>query len=299
MALVKCKECGNHVSTEAEACPQCGAKLTSSINFGRFIGLLFIFFILYLIFSPSDKSADTNTPNQTAQSEAPAEKKIEPIPVDFNVPLETSRSTLVCPLSILFERREDHGAQAAMDAHLSIFGHDEKVEKSGCQEWREGLPINLSDDGKTRAIGLKKDHNCGMLEFNQGEGLVFSCDLRNVKVDQKSTPQTQAPSQTKEVIEPQPIVVTGVYSKGQFDDCCINGSTTKRSYANLNLDSHINVGDTKDIRDIEIISISDEQILQGLTENQKLEVTCKEIADSPTAHYALPIYCDVSSIKVL
>ena len=27
MALVKCHECGNQVSTEAKNCPQCGAKV--------------------------------------------------------------------------------------------------------------------------------------------------------------------------------------------------------------------------------------------------------------------------------
>lgn len=30
MALIKCKECENNVSTKADACPKCGAKLKSS-----------------------------------------------------------------------------------------------------------------------------------------------------------------------------------------------------------------------------------------------------------------------------
>lgn len=45
MALIKCKECGNEISTKAEACPKCGAKIKSS-GFGtRILKGIAIFFL--------------------------------------------------------------------------------------------------------------------------------------------------------------------------------------------------------------------------------------------------------------
>jgi uncharacterized membrane protein YvbJ len=34
MALIKCEECGNDVSSEAETCPHCGIKIKSDIHNG-------------------------------------------------------------------------------------------------------------------------------------------------------------------------------------------------------------------------------------------------------------------------
>lgn len=42
MALVKCKECGADVSTKAEACPKCGAKVPKGMGWGTklFLGIV-------------------------------------------------------------------------------------------------------------------------------------------------------------------------------------------------------------------------------------------------------------------
>ena len=40
MALVKCKECGQQISTDAKACPSCGKKRTSSGTMGCAVILL-------------------------------------------------------------------------------------------------------------------------------------------------------------------------------------------------------------------------------------------------------------------
>ena len=96
---------------------------------------------------------------------------------DFNKPLFTTRETLVCPLSVAFDVREGSGLKGAMEAHAKVIGHDDAVAKSGCQEWREGLPISLSDEGKRNAIEWQSKGMCGMADF--GEQFIFSCDLRN------------------------------------------------------------------------------------------------------------------------
>jgi hypothetical protein len=67
--------------------------------------------------------------------------------------------------------------KAAVDAHMSIFGHDEAIEKLGCTEWREGLPVALTDEGQKQATEWENGKLCGMVNFT--EGYIFSCDLRN------------------------------------------------------------------------------------------------------------------------
>ncbi len=109
--------------------------------------------------------------------------------MNFILPLYTKRAALVCPLSVAFDNREGYGLKGAVDAHLSIFGHEDAIEKSGCQEWREGLSVSLTDEGQKQATAWEGEKSCGMVEFTQG--YIFSCDLRNsigAIVDVKNAP---------------------------------------------------------------------------------------------------------------
>lgn len=52
MALTPCKECGNEVSTQAETCPKCGAKVaSSSAGFGGLIISVIVVAYLFYTFS--------------------------------------------------------------------------------------------------------------------------------------------------------------------------------------------------------------------------------------------------------
>src|ERR1700676_1905973 len=58
MALVKCKECGEQVSTSAKSCPKCGAKppkKTSMITW--VVGFFLIFAVYAAIRSPPAKTS--------------------------------------------------------------------------------------------------------------------------------------------------------------------------------------------------------------------------------------------------
>ncbi len=44
MALKKCEECGAQVSTEAESCPHCGAKVKKSMGIGKVLALFILVF---------------------------------------------------------------------------------------------------------------------------------------------------------------------------------------------------------------------------------------------------------------
>ena len=60
MALIKCKECGAQVSSEAKACPECGKGVTSSMKWGVLIGQVFIGIIISSF--SSKNTSDTGSP---------------------------------------------------------------------------------------------------------------------------------------------------------------------------------------------------------------------------------------------
>ncbi|HEY3987971.1 MAG TPA: hypothetical protein VGM02_01650 [Acidobacteriaceae bacterium] len=139
--------------------------------------------------SPHQVSAPPENEPSPPQAPAPPENKVEPqqtkveVPVNYTLPLYTKQAALVCPLAVAFDNREGYGLQGAVDAHLSIFGHDDAVEKSGCQEWREGLPISLTAEGQKQAAESDAAKTCDMVSFTNG--YIFSCDLRNASDEER------------------------------------------------------------------------------------------------------------------
>ena len=56
MALIKCKECGNDVSTDAATCPRCGANMRKTRPVFKVLGYILCFlFVLVLFFPEKDK----------------------------------------------------------------------------------------------------------------------------------------------------------------------------------------------------------------------------------------------------
>ncbi len=71
MALIKCKECGNEVSSKAETCPICGARISAKpMGCGSLIGVVFLGVIILAslssIFSSSTPPPPPDTPQQAA-----------------------------------------------------------------------------------------------------------------------------------------------------------------------------------------------------------------------------------------
>lgn len=68
MSLIKCKECGKEVSSEAEVCPHCGVKVASksSIGCGPIIGIALLIGFIALIFGGGN-SSNTSGSNSTPQ----------------------------------------------------------------------------------------------------------------------------------------------------------------------------------------------------------------------------------------
>lgn len=66
MALVKCKECGEKVSTKAKVCPNCGAKTPKKTSLFTWIILIFIVFVIYAV------SKAPSTPVKSGSYKKPA-----------------------------------------------------------------------------------------------------------------------------------------------------------------------------------------------------------------------------------
>lgn len=69
MALVKCKECGSEVSTQAKACPKCGAKPPKKTSIVTWMVLLFIVAAVFLSGTgdgPTGSAAGTAKDNRSA-----------------------------------------------------------------------------------------------------------------------------------------------------------------------------------------------------------------------------------------
>ena len=96
MALKKCKECGNQISTKAKSCPKCGAVLKRKVSgFFSFIVLGFVFISLVgVVTSTSDKTLHTTTSSSSKSTastpksgpttpKAPVKPKLEVLDFDW------------------------------------------------------------------------------------------------------------------------------------------------------------------------------------------------------------------------
>lgn len=132
--------------------------------------------VTLIVFSPKNQSSKQNATRPPARPETTKPTGVE-VPVNFTLLLYTKSAALVCPVSVAFDRREGYGLKGAVDAHLSVFRHEDAIEKSGCQEWREGLLVSLTAEGKKQATEWEEEKACGMVSFT--DGYIFSCDLSN------------------------------------------------------------------------------------------------------------------------
>lgn len=84
MAMTKCKECGNEISTKAESCPKCGAKRPKSSGCAIVVAFVLMFFAFSALVGTCSRS--TSTTSKPASSRTPstsgpkAEAKTPPPP---------------------------------------------------------------------------------------------------------------------------------------------------------------------------------------------------------------------------
>lgn len=157
MALIKCHECGSEVSTEAAACPRCGAKPKRNASPLFIFILASLFFVVFFtIFLGKNDDEPTNapaasvpppvtTPADSVAKENPIKAPEKP-QTDYTRALYTTSHAIVCPYGILVDKREGHGLEGANQAAVSVFSRSEKVKEAGCEEWKAGIRIYISPE---------------------------------------------------------------------------------------------------------------------------------------------------------
>jgi len=88
MALTKCKECGAEVSTNAAACPKCGAKQPKKSGCLKFIGIAFLALIVLSVIGQMAGRDSTHSGSSTnsATTSPAANSKSAPAPAPPPIP---------------------------------------------------------------------------------------------------------------------------------------------------------------------------------------------------------------------
>lgn len=105
MALIKCNECGEQVSTKAKACPKCGAPTQGKLatfteaflNLGLFtmLGIAFLIFMLWVgLFGgkPAENSTTNNAPLKKIQETPSVVLYPGPWKNEFSLPITKALS---------------------------------------------------------------------------------------------------------------------------------------------------------------------------------------------------------------
>lgn len=79
MALMKCKECGNEVSTKATACPKCGAVNKKKTGCLGYIGAAFLIFIVLVVIGSLMNDGTSNNRRTTAPPDGVKSAKTESV----------------------------------------------------------------------------------------------------------------------------------------------------------------------------------------------------------------------------
>ena len=236
----------------------------------------------------------------------------------------------MCPYSVLNDKREGRGWEAALKSRVEVFGRHDDAVRAGCDEWREGQPIRLSEVEIQGAKRLQAEHSCGMLGFDAG--VIFSCDVRNAvnvsagPVAQPLSPPNPTakadalPSAVVVVSEPpeaarplpvrlqehQPATLTGVFASGTFEDCCYEGQSKNRSYGSIRLDHSITLRDLGPnaravnenlIGDVELGGLTSE-LHASIGAGRRVSVACSSIFIGDTGHYAVGAFCKDAKVTL-
>lgn len=129
MALLKCYECGNDVSSEAKSCPKCGAKVKSpkkpsSTSFGNIIigvvvGVVLVGLIIIPSIQDNELKESSKSPAQL-EAEAVAKAKEEKLNGPRYACVEFVRKSLHDPDSAEFDDTLSNWAEEEIDGVFHV-----------------------------------------------------------------------------------------------------------------------------------------------------------------------------------
>lgn len=158
MALIKCHECGNQVSTDAKTCPQCGAKIRKRHSKGQWllIGLATVGIVSCIAKTQGNTDRRTNELSAAEAKKSPEQKTAEAAeklkkeaefqrvvagakvikqgtknPDSFNL----NSATLMADGSICYEYRATNSFNAVVPGKLVITKNNKTTQKG--RDWNK------------------------------------------------------------------------------------------------------------------------------------------------------------------
>jgi hypothetical protein len=101
----------------------------------------------------------------------------------------------------------------------------------------------------------------------------------------------------------QPTKLQGIFDKGSFTNCCFKGEETQDTFYDLSLKNGIDVLGTgndriENIKNVTHVQIgATKEMVYGLHDGDDVVVECQSLWQGNTGHYALPVYCNATSVK--
>lgn len=105
MAMITCRECGKEISSKAEACPNCGAKIPQKTSiFTWIVTVILGLSVVMVIVSPDKPSLEANKPTATT-------KKATRPTIDKSAQMQQKRADLIGKLMAagVFDKSESRG----------------------------------------------------------------------------------------------------------------------------------------------------------------------------------------------
>lgn len=168
MAIVKCHECGSEVSTEAAACPKCGAKPKTKLSVIHWIGILVGLLIIYIIITAPDNqqvnnSAAVSIDSQATEATPPAntatEKEI----------YQTTSSRLFSD----YEKNEVVLDEKIKDKKIILLGVIQAIDK----DFMDNMIINLKTNNEfmPSRMQMNESQKSIVLERAKGDKVAITC----------------------------------------------------------------------------------------------------------------------------
>ena len=175
MALTKCKECGNEISTKTTSCPKCGIKIDRTRPVFKVLGALLLILFAVAIFSPSDN----RTIVQDAQEPASTDSAPEFSTTAKDIAAAYEKNTVSADNRFKGKRFEVSGFIS--DINTDIMGHAVIVVKGGVNEFMEPQ-AQLEDSERQKAASLVKGQKIAMICTGKGDivktPMMESCKIK-------------------------------------------------------------------------------------------------------------------------
>lgn len=206
MALVKCKECGQDVSSDAKACPHCGKKQAQSLPKGCFwcLGVFFLIFWIGVVASLFENHSQTSAKIENQKTIYP----IEPQPLATEKTTTSSESQSLAPAAEPARKSETHHFPFTVDEfvvrynkavkvfgnkplQIHVFKEDKDVKLVLQAQANENMAMVITGDPQTRMMESFTFIGTGNGTIDSGVNIIFGICASVMAVEDPTMPREE------------------------------------------------------------------------------------------------------------